>query len=94
MAVLPDVDRQRISTGLQRYWSGLREGMPLNKVNLLAAVAATDAWVEANAAAYNAALPAAARNGLTATQKTLLFCVVAAYRQSKAFAVRLLGEVD
>jgi hypothetical protein len=94
MAVLPDTDRQRVQRGVMRYLSGLRQPLALTKADLQAAVNATDAWIDTNAGAYNTALPVAARTNLTATQKTLLFCVVAAMRVSPAFARALLGEVD
>jgi len=45
-----------------------------------AAIDATDDWIEANQAAYVAALPAAFRNGSTAAQKAQLFCFVALKR--------------
>lgn len=94
MATLPSLDRGKISSGLQRHFSALREPIALIKSDLRAAVDATDDWIDLNQASYNAALPLAARNNLTASQKTLLFCAVAAYRVSKSFAIKLLGEVD
>lgn len=88
-------DRQRISAGLQRYWSNLRERtVGFTSADLLAAVAATDDWIEANQAGYNTALPAAFRTNGTLVQKTLMFCCVAAARVSLAFLRRLVGEVD
>lgn len=94
MAVLNDTDRQRISTGLQRYWSRLFEEILGIEADLLAAVNATDTWIDNNQASYNSALPSAAQINLTATQKILLFCVVAAMRVNVKFAKRLVGEVD
>jgi hypothetical protein len=46
------------------------------KASLLDAVGAADDWVEANQASFNAALPAAARNGLTTRQKAMLLMFV------------------
>lgn len=75
MALLDTVSRQAIRDYVMRRW-----GCPLAKADLRAAVDATDAWIDANAVAYNAALPAAAQASLTATEKTVLFCVVALKR--------------
>jgi len=98
MAELTTADRLRIWRGLMRYWSNLREVVALSKDDLLAAVVATDSWIDDNAAAYNAALPVVARNNLTAIQKTLIFCAVAMMRVSPGLATllrRALGvEVD
>ena len=57
-----------------------RELFNLSKPDLDAAITAVDAWVEANAAAYNAALPLAARTTLTASQKAELLAIVALKR--------------
>ncbi len=48
----------------------------ITKVELRAALDAADDWVEANKAAFNAALPAAAQAGLTAAQKSRLLNTV------------------
>jgi hypothetical protein len=50
------------------------------KGDVLAAVNATDQWIEDNAAAFNTALPVAFRTNATAPQKTILFCLVAMRR--------------
>ncbi len=94
MAVLDDTARTQIWRGLMRYLSGLRESIALNKVELRAAIDATDTWINDNQASFNTALPAAAQSNLTTVQKTLLFCVVAARRVSPAFTRRLLGEIN
>jgi len=99
MAELSAADRQRVSTGLQRYWSNLREVVAgMTKSDVLAAVNATDTWINDNQASYNTALPDAARNNLTADQKVLLFCAVALLRVDPGIAAllkRALGvEVD
>jgi len=64
------------------------------KGDIKSAVDATDAWIEANQANYNAALPDAFRNNATQQQKTLLFCAVALARVSIDFLKRIFGEVD
>ena len=95
MAELSTEDRQRVWRGLMRYWSSLRETLAdISKSDLLAAVGATDTWIENNQASYNTALPATFRTNATLAQKTLLFCIVAAMRVSRDFARRLVGEVD
>ena len=94
MAELSTEDRLRIWRGLMRYWSNTREAVALTKVELQAAVVATDEWIDENAASYVSSLPAAAQSGLTTAQKTLLFCVVALARVSIAFLRRVIGEVD
>lgn len=53
-----------------------REPFGLRKPDLDAAISAVDAWVEANAASYNAALPQPARGVLTAAQKAELLLLV------------------
>jgi hypothetical protein len=95
MAQLPEVDRKRVWRGLMRWWSNLREALgALSKADLQAAVDATDTWIDNNQASYNQALPEAARTALTQSQKTLLFCSVAAMRVSVGFLRKLFGEVD
>lgn len=95
MATLPASDRQGVWRGLMRFWSALREPVSgVTKADLQAAVDATDNWIDSNAASYNAALPVAARTGLTLSQKTLLFCAVALMRVSKAAATKFLGDLD
>ena len=94
MAQLPSEDRARIWRGLMRLWSSERAPVAVLKDELLAAVNATDAWIDDNQASYNAALPDAARNNLTVAQKTLLFCAVALARVSIPFLRRVFGEVD
>jgi hypothetical protein len=89
MAVLSTADRARIWRALQRYWSNLREAVDLSKAELLAAVDATDGWIDDNQGAYNTALPSAAQSGLTAAQKTLLFCAVALLRVDPGVAALL-----
>lgn len=52
----------------------------LTKAQLQAAVDAIDDWLDANAVAMNSALPAAARTGLSTTQKAMLLMAVIARR--------------
>lgn len=47
-----------------------------SKPDLVAALAATDDWIEANAASFNAALPAGFRTNATLAQKYTVFAFV------------------
>ena len=76
MALLPDTDRATVRSLWARRLSDDREPMLLTKPQMLAAVNATDDWIDANAAAFNAALPLAARNNLTTQQKAELLAIV------------------
>lgn len=81
MAVLADEDRRRTWAHLMRSWAAvLGTPIPVVKADLRAAVDATDAWIEANQAAFNTALPQPFRGAATTPQKTLLFCYVAMRR--------------
>lgn len=74
-------DRAFVNSLLQREWSGRNEQTgAMTKADLLAAVAAVDDWIDANAASYNQALPQPARDALTAPQKVELLYRVARRR--------------
>ena len=74
MAVLSNADRVDVTAEWQRENNIT---VTITKNDLRAAVNAIDDWVDTNAAAFNSALPLAARNNLTARQKAwLLFFVV------------------
>lgn len=91
---LENEDRLKVTRGLMRLWSREWSTVAISKTELYTAVGAMDDWIEANQAAINTALPAAARTGLTLLQKTLLFCAVALARVSIAVLQRVFGEVD
>ena len=78
MAVLPEQDRQRAAA---QWMRDNLEPAGFTKAQLKAALDATDNWIQANDAAFNAALPQPFRNAATAKQKTLLFCYVAMRRE-------------
>lgn len=84
MAALSAADRTEVGRRIMDALSSAREATVLTKAQILAAINATDDFVEANAAAYNAALPAAARNNLTAAQKARLFAMVTLRRYEVA----------
>jgi len=76
MAVLPDADRAQLWADLMREMSAGAESCGVIKADLRAAIDAADAWADANAASYNAALPQPARGALTARQKARLLMYV------------------
>jgi hypothetical protein len=86
MALLPDQDRLRAAA---QWMRDQVESCGFTRVDLRAAVDATDAWIDGNQASYNSALPAAFRTTASLGQKTLLFCYVAMRR-----AGRLRAEED
>ena len=95
MAALPQADRQRIWRGLMRYWSARRETVTgMTKSDLQAAVNAADDWADANAAAYNLALPLTFRTNATNGQKAFLLAMVVLARHNPALLRAILGEVD
>jgi hypothetical protein len=71
---LPLADQVRVANQLMR--DNEAETGPITKAELLATVQATDAWIDANQAAWVASLPPAAASGLSATQKTWVFAYV------------------
>lgn len=76
MAVLSNADRLAIWA---RYMSDASAGaipIPVNKADLRAAIDAIDGWIDANAAAFNAAIPQPARGALTAREKASLLTYV------------------
>lgn len=93
MALTSD-EQQKVTNGLMRAWSRIWDTVAISKADLLAAVVATDGWIEDNQASFNASLPDAARNSLALEQKTLMFCAVSCARVSMAFLRRVFGEVD
>lgn len=86
MALLDPTNRGRVAA---QWMRDQLESCGFTKVDLRAAVDATDAWIDGNQAAYNSALPPAFRTSASLSQKTLLFCYVAMRR-----AGRLRAEED
>ena len=77
MAVLSGSDRLNIFTNYASELSRMHTETSLLKNDIKAAVNAIDDWVDANAAAFNTAIPQPARAQLTAKQKAqILFFVV------------------
>ena len=77
MAALSENDRVEVWAD---YMRRNVDAIGITKQDLRAALDATDQWIDDNASAYNTALPVAARTGLAARQKALLFMYVAAKR--------------
>ena len=73
MAVLGEVDRVEAWARWQREND---EACGVTKAALRAALDAADAWADANAAGFNAALPLPARTLLSARQKARLLAFV------------------
>lgn len=76
MAVLADSDRVAIWADIMRLMSDERESCSITKTDLRAALNAVDDWVDANAAAFNSAIPQPARSALSARQKARLLAYV------------------
>ena len=76
MAVLDSTARQAIRDAIMRA----RNIGAVTKTDLRAAIDATDAWIDANAAAFNTALPEPFKSAANAQEKTVLFCYVALKR--------------
>lgn len=77
MAVLPDLDRNRIWRWFMRRNP---EPCAFTKADLRAAVDACDSWIDSNTTSFNTALPQPFRGAATTQQKTLLLCYVAMRR--------------
>ena len=78
MAVLTDVKRSEVWGKIMQWMSADRIGITgMTKQDLRDALNATDAWIDANVASFNNALPNAAKVNLTAKQKLNLFSAVA-----------------
>jgi hypothetical protein len=70
MALLSDADRAAVAADYMAELSAVREPLvTMSKTDIRAAVDALDAWLNANAASANSALPATFRNGATQSQK-------------------------
>lgn len=76
MAIMTTGDRAEVHAALMRDLSRVLEPCATLKADLRAAIDATDQWVSDNSAGFNAALPLAARNTLTAAQKARLFMMI------------------
>ncbi len=72
MTVLNAADRLKCRVDFVAELMAARETTALTKADLQAAADALDDWLDANAAAINAAIPQPARASLTAKQKARL----------------------
>jgi hypothetical protein len=73
MAVLSESDRAALWAAWMRENS---ESCGITKADLRAAVDAADAWVDANAASFNSALPLPARTTLSSAQKARMLALI------------------
>ena len=76
MAVLPTLDRLRVTVQWMRDISSAQEPCAFTKDDLQAAVAAADDWVEANSISFNQALPQPFRGAATTPQKIAVLAYV------------------
>lgn len=76
MAVLADNERSLLHADLMSSCSRDRDLVGISKADLRAAIDAADAWAETNKTSFNNALPTAAKNNLTASQKARLLAFV------------------
>lgn len=84
MAALTDADRAELHADFMRRMDMQTFGScPLTKSELRAAVDAMDAWIVANAASLNTAIPQPARGALNGAQKAMLFSAVVERRYVK-----------
>ncbi len=91
MATLSSSDKEKVINGLMTYWSSLWEEVHLSFQDLQAAITATDNWIDTNQTDYNLSLPQTARDNLTQSQKTMLFCSVSLARVSLSFLRKVFG---
>ncbi|MBN1286435.1 MAG: hypothetical protein JXB47_13635 [Anaerolineae bacterium] len=80
MAELTEEQCKAVWAAWMRVVSAAGETVDLTKSELYDATVAVDVWINANAAAFNNALPAPAKAALTAGQKAHLFAAVAVAR--------------
>ena len=86
MALLSQDDLDKVVRAIQRDWSRSQESVAFTKVDLVAAISATDAWINSNDTSFNNALPTNFKNGATLAQKYLLFLFVATKRASRVLS--------
>ena len=80
MAVLTAAWRTQCRQDWTEQLMAAGETIGITKADLQAAINATDAWIAANAASFNVAIPQPARNALSAKQKARLIMAVAKRR--------------
>lgn len=79
MAALSQADRIALRRQVTQdigAFAGAERSIPIDKAQFLAVVNAVDDWIDANAAAFNAAIPQPQRGLLTAKQKALILAAV------------------
>jgi hypothetical protein len=76
MAVMTTGQRRDCWAEMMEGWSRARQGIPVEKDDLLLAVNAIDQWISDQSTSFNNALPAVVRNALTTSAKVELFIFV------------------
>ena len=76
MAVLSVNELKNVNASVMILLSDRRDIISITKPDLLAAITAMDAWIDANAASFNTAIPLPARTSLTVKQKIELFMLI------------------
>ncbi len=77
MAVLSDTDRAELWAEFMRSPQHMFNGAgSITKAQLRAAIDAADDWADANASAYNTAIPQPARSALSSKQKAAILMFV------------------
>jgi hypothetical protein len=75
MAALSDSDRASLNAEFMRVRDNIL-ALGITKAQLRLAVNAADDWADANAAAFNTAIPQPARGAMTSKQKIMLLMYV------------------
>ena len=82
MALTVD-ERKKVTAALMRIWSNAGKHIGCLKKDLFDATDDVDAWIEANQASFNSALPVTVRTGIDASMKADLFYAVARKRSGR-----------
>jgi hypothetical protein len=81
MAVLTDQQRIDATVSLCRFlFVKSKDVANVDTIALRDAINAADDWTDANAAAYNNALPTTFKNAANTKQKAMLLCIVLLWR--------------
>lgn len=84
-------ERATVERAVTRWLSNKMQVQNWSKPTMAAAVAAIDDWADANAASFNAALPAEFRTNASAEQKALLLACVLLRRVAPGLLTRAFG---
>lgn len=76
MAVMTAPQRRECWAEMMEEWSRARQGIPVEKADLLSAVDAIDQWISDQSTSFNNALPLNVRSSLSTPAKVELFIFV------------------